>query len=291
MDIKIVANLLLPLLLIVIMFGLGLGLTYADFKRVAQVPKPVIVGLVVQMLLLPAVAFGLCHLAQLPAVFSIGLMLIAASPGAPTANIYSKLVGADVPLNISLTAINSLLTSLTLPLVAGFAIYYFADETKTLELPASQTVGIFLLVTVPVALGLVVNRFKPSVARMLEKPLRILSIIGLIVIVVGATAKEWNTLMTNLPQIGWVVVLFNILTLSIAYAVPRLFAVNARGCIAIMFGCGVHNGSIPLYVAISLLQSTAIAVPVGCYCILMYFTAGGLALWIRRRGLLPEPTG
>jgi bile acid:Na+ symporter, BASS family len=208
--------------------------------------------------------------------------LVAASPGAPTANLYSKLVGADVPLNLTLTAMNSLISTLTLPLITTLAIAYYATETAAFEFPRNRIVEIFFLVTIPVIAGIFTNRHYPVLARKLDKPIRVFSVVTLIVIIVGAVAKEFDLLKDNIATIGWSILVFNLLSLSVAYFIPNILGVAKRSCSAIMFGSGLHNGSIPLFVAVSVLNSREAVVPIGLYTIIAYFTAGLAGLIVKR---------
>ncbi|HMN67063.1 MAG TPA: hypothetical protein PKC28_00860 [Bdellovibrionales bacterium] len=284
MDMQLVAGLFLPILLVLIMFSLGLGLTVADFQRVALQPYPVVIGLTLQMVILPAVAFALCLGAGLSPAFSIGLVLLAASPGAPTANLYTKIAGADLPLNISLTAVNTLLNAATMPIVAALAVSTFAnpEDAASLSIPASRTFAIFLLIVVPVTVGILINRYKPALALTLDKPARVIVLIGLAIIIIGGIVKEWSLINNNIGSIGWVILVFNIVSLGIAYFGARLLRVREQSSVAIMFGSGVHNASIPFYVAITVLGSTEIAIPIAFYSILMYLTALAVAIYIKR---------
>src|SRR3954471_10124444 len=151
----------LPVALGIIMFGLGLSLTPADFARVGKHPKAVIVALACQLLLLPAICFGLVVLFQLPPILAVGMILLAASPGGTTANLYSHLFRGDVALNITLTAINSIVALFTLPLITNFAIGYFLPGDSGLGIQFSKAVEVFAIVLIPVALGMLIRRLAP----------------------------------------------------------------------------------------------------------------------------------
>ena len=283
MGLQFVAGTVLPLLLIVIMFGLGLGLSVADLQRVIRYPRPVVIGLFCQTILLPLVAFGLCHLFRLDPVFAVGLMLLAASPGGPTSNLFSKLTHGDVALNLTLTAVNSGISPVTMPLIAGLAIQAFSGENQEIGFQNKKLIEIFFLVVIPVSIGIFVNHKRTGLARMLEKPVRTFSVVALMLIIVATAFKEWNTLTENFAQVGWAVLSFNILSLTAGYFVPRAFRISNEQSIAIAFEIGIHNGALALFVAISVLGSTAMAVPAAIYSILMYFTAGALSTYLNRR--------
>ena len=151
----------LPIALAIIMFGLGLGLTVDDFRRVGRHPRAVAVALGCQLILLPAICFGIVVLLDLPPLLGIGMMLLAASPGGTSANLFSHLFRGDVALNITLTAINSVIALFTLPLVTGLAIEYY-DRGDDVSLPFSEVASVFAIVLVPVAIGMLVRAKSPS---------------------------------------------------------------------------------------------------------------------------------
>jgi BASS family bile acid:Na+ symporter len=166
---------LLPLALALVMFGLGLSLTPADFARVGRQPKAVVIALVLQLLVLPALCFGLVLAFDLPPLLAVGMLLLAASPGGTTANLFSHLFRGDVALNITLTAVNSLVAVVTLPLITNLAIAYFDPaDGGTLGLQLGKTAQVFAVVLVPVAIGMLVRRRAPGFAERMDKPVRIL---------------------------------------------------------------------------------------------------------------------
>src|SRR5688500_326554 len=174
----------LPLALAIIMFGLGLDLTVADFKRVGRAPKAVGVALACQIVLLPAICFGLVVLLDLPALLGIGMLLLAASPGGTSANLFSHLFHGDVALNISLTAINSFIALFTLPLITGLAIGYY-DRGDDVTLPFGEVLQVFAIVLVPVAIGMAIRARKAAFAGRMERPVRIGSALILAVLVLA----------------------------------------------------------------------------------------------------------
>ncbi len=191
----------LPIALGIIMFGLGLDLTPTDFRRVGKHPKAVLVALSCQLVLLPAVCFGLVLLFDLPWQLGIGLMLLAASPGGTTANLFSHLFHGDVALNITLTAINSIIAIGTLPLVTNLAIDYF-DRRDDVSMPLDEVVKVFLLVLVPVGLGMLVRANKQAFAAAMDRPVRIGSAIILAVLVLGILLEERDNVGDYLADVG-----------------------------------------------------------------------------------------
>ncbi|MEV0334582.1 bile acid:sodium symporter family protein [Nocardia sp. NPDC050717] len=274
----------LPLALVVIMFGLGLSLTPADFTRIAKSPRIVAIALLCQLIALPAVAFGLVLLFDLPAVLAVGMMLLAASPGGTTANLFSHLFRGDVALNVSLTAVNSIIAVVTLPLVTNFAIGYFepADGGGSVGLQFGKVVQVFAIVLVPVAVGMLVRRWSAAFADRMDRPVRIGSALTLLLVIVGTIIAESDTLADSLGQVGAITVLFCLISLALGYLVPRLLGVPERQAIACSMEVGIHNSTIAITIAISVLDSTELAVPAAVYGVLMFPIAAAFGYLITR---------
>ena len=276
----------LPIALAIIMFGLGLDLTLADFRRVGKHPKAVLVALACQLVLLPAVCFGLVVLFDLPALLGIGMLLLAASPGGTTANLFSHLFRGDVALNISLTAINSVIAIGTLPLITNLAIDYF-DKNESVEMPLGEVVKVFVLILVPTAIGMLVRARKASFAAAMDKPVRIASAVILAVLVIGILLGEKDRVGDYLADVGIVAALFCATSLVVGYVVPRAAGVVEGQAIASSFEIGVHNGTLAIFVAENILDVNEIAVPAAVYSLLMFFLAAGWGVLISRRVAQP----
>lgn len=264
---------LLPGALAFIMFGLGLTLKVEDFTRIVRYPKSVILGLVCQMFILPVVAFALCYAFKLDPQLSIGLMILAASPGGATANLFSHLAHGDVALNLTLTAINSVLAAVTLPLIVNFALGHFSSEGQTIGLQFQKVMEVFVIVLLPVTFGMFIHKVKPDFSRKMDKPVRAFSFLVLLVIVAGAIAKERHSLLNSFSQVGVAVFIFNIVSLGVGYVLPIIAKVKHREAIAISMEVGIHNGTLAIYVALSLLNSYELALPAAIYSIMMFITA------------------
>lgn len=272
----------LPIALAIIMFGLGLDLTLTDFRQVGKHPKAVIVALACQLVLLPAVCFGLVVLFDLPPFLGIGMLLLAASPGGTTANLFSHLFRGDVALNISLTAINSIIAIGTLPLITNLAIDYF-DKSESVEMPLAEVVKVFVLILVPTGLGMLVRAKKASFATAMDKPVRITSAIILAVLVLGILLGEKDRVGDYLADVGIVAALFCAISLVVGYVVPRALGVVEGQAIASSFEIGVHNGTLAIFVAENILEVNEIAVPAAVYSLLMFFLAAGWGMIVSRR--------
>lgn len=276
---------LLPLALGIIMLGLGLSLTLEDFRRVGRQPKPVIVALMCQTVLLPVLCFFLVKLFGLAPALAVGLMLLAASPGGTTANLYSHLAHGDVALNISLTAVNSLLAVLTLPLVVNLSLAHFMGEGTTLPLQFDKVLQVFLIVLVPVAIGMALRARFPGFAARMNRPVRLVSVLFLVAIIALAVVKDWDTLVDYAPAIGLAALAFNLLSLAVGYGVPRLLGLPARQAIAIGMEIGIHNGTLAIAVALSpaLLNNPTMAIPAAIYSLIMFITAAVFGWLVSRR--------
>ena len=271
----------LPIALAIIMFGLGLTLTVADFRRVAQTPKAVAVVLALQILLLPLVAFGLVLLFDLDPLLAVGVMLLAASPGGTTANLFSHLFHGDVALNVTLTAINSVLAAISIPVITNFAISYFEVEGE-LGLQLGKVMQVIAIVVVPVAIGMLVRRRTPGFADRADKPVRIFSIVVLVVVAVGALLGERENLADYLQQVGLVTGLFCLASLTIGYGAARLMRLDERQSIASAMEIGIHNTTVALTIALSVLDSTEVAIPSAVSSVLMYVLATAFGFAITR---------
>ncbi|SIT68108.1 bile acid:sodium symporter family protein [Microbacterium sp. RU33B] len=273
----------LPVALGIIMFGLGLSLTLGDFARVVKQPKAVVIALLCQLVVLPAICFGLVLAFQLPPVLAVGMMMLAASPGGTTANLYSHLFRGDIALNISLTAVNSVIAVVTLPLITNLAILYFNPFDDQLGMQWSKTLEVFAIVLLPVALGMLVRRVWPRFADAMDKPVRVVSVIVLIVVIGGAVAANWALLVENVGQLALITVTFCLLSLAIGYLVPRWLKVGKRQAIASSFEIGIHNATLAIVIAQTVMGSIELSLPAAVYGVLMFFIAFGFGFLIRDR--------
>lgn len=282
METSILTSVLLPLAIAIIMIGLGLSLTIDDFKRVVIYPKAVIIGLVCQMLILPAICFFIAIGFNLSPELAVGLMLLSAAPGGATANLYSHLAKGDVALNVSLTAVNSVLALFTLPFIVNFAIAYFMQTDQVVPMQIKKVIEVCMIVLVPVAIGMLVRSKSPSLALKLDKPVKIASVIFLALIIILAVLKEKAHIIQYFQEVGLASLVFNLLSMGIGYFVPQLFNLGKKQAIAIGMEIGIHNGTLAIYIALSVIGNSAMSIPPAIYSLIMFVTAALFGYWVSR---------
>jgi BASS family bile acid:Na+ symporter len=289
MQATILTDLLLPLAIGVVMLGLGLSLTLEDFRRVARYPLAVGFGLLLQVVLLPLAAFAIAIGLRLSPEHAIGLMLLAAAPGGATANIYSHLARGDVALNITLTAVNSLLCLVTLPLVLDLSLRFFLGSEQYVPPPHRKVVEVAAIILIPVALGMAIRaRFEP-LALSVEKPIKLFSILVLAALVAIAVYIERASLLPSLVAVGGACLAFNLVSMAAGYLAPLALRLPQRQAVAIAMEIGIHNVTLAIFIALNVLRNPAAAVVPGIYGLLMYVTASAFAFWLIRRSA-PERT-
>ncbi len=279
----------LPVALGLIMFGLGLTLTVSDFARVGKHPRAVMIVLVCQLIVLPLVCFGLVVAFALPPVLAVGMMLLAASPGGTTANLYSHLFRGDVALNISLTAINSVIAVVTLPIIVNLSIAFFLPGNDTVGLQLGKVLEVFAIVLLPVALGMLVRRWRPQFADAMDKPVRIASVVILIVVIAGAVVANIDILVENVASLAAITVLFCLISLGIGFLVPRMLRVGRAQSVASSFEIGIHNATLAIVIAQTVLGSVEMSLPAAVYGVLMFFVALAFGFLIRDRSRARVP--
>ena len=266
-----------------VMFGLGLTLTVADFARVLKYPKAATVALTCQLVVLPAICYGLVLAFGLQGALAVGMMLLVAAPGGITANLFSHLAGGDVALNITLTAINSLLSAFVLPVVVALATWRFMGDQAAIGLQLGKFVQVLAIVLIPVGIGLWTrHRFGAWAVRMHQR-VSVASAVVLVLVILGAVVQAFDVLAANLGRLGGIALLLSTLSLTVGYVVPRLFQVNRRQAIASAMEIGIHNVTVAIIVAVSVIGNEAMAAPAAVYGVLMFVPAAGVAYLLSRR--------
>ncbi len=273
----------MPIAIGTIMLGLGLSLTIEDFRRVIKYPKAIAIALVCQMFLLPILCFFLVIIFRLPPALAVGLLLVAASPGGPSANLYSHLSDGDVALNISLTAMNSFLSLFTLPLIVNIALSYFMDTDQFMPMQFQKVIEVFAIVLLPATLGMVIRGKAPAFAARMDKPVKILSALFLALVIVIVTLHERGLILDTFIQLGMPVLLFNVSSMAIGYFLPQLFKIEKRQAIAIGMEIGIHNATLAIFIALNVLNNQVMSLPPALYGLLMFFTAGVFGFLVKRK--------
>lgn len=283
-------SVLLPVALGLVMFGLGLTLTTADFTRVVAYPKAAGIALACQIVVLPAICLGMVLVFGLTGVLAVGMMLLVASPGGTTANLFSHLAGGDVALNVTLTAINSVLAVFTLPLVVGFSMTAFLEDGTSVGLQPDKFLQVFAIVLIPVAIGMWVRHRFAGWADRMRGPVKIASVVVLVLVIAAAVVQEFRTLVDNIGLLGPMVLLLSVLSLAVGYYVPRLFAVSRRQSIASAMEIGIHNATLAIAIAVSVLGNQTMAIPGAIYGIVMFFPAALAAYLLSRKADVASTT-
>lgn len=282
---SIIISVALPLSLAVIMFSLGLGLTVADFRRVVTAPRAFLVGFAAQVVILPLTAYLLLAVAELPPPLAFGFMILAFCPGGATTNILTKFARGDVALSVTLTAVVSLLSVVTVPALVGFASNrILGAEAPPVDI-TSLALALFLIVTVPVLLGMAVRRFAPRFTDRAEPVfLRVAGVLFLIVLF-GALAANWTLFVENVTILGPLLVGINILLLAVGFGLARLFGLGSRQASTIAIEGGVQNATLGITVAGLLTGTTMpdIALPSAVYGITMYLVTLPVVFLVFRR--------
>jgi BASS family bile acid:Na+ symporter len=274
---------LLPLGLILIMFGMGLGLTAGDFKRVIFSPKAKLVGLAMQLLALPLLAYSLAVLFRLPGELATGLMLVAACPGGPTSNIISHLSRGDTALSVTLTAFSSVITVFTIPLVVGTSMARFMGDQAVIQLPIGKTMIQLMVVTVlPILLGMLVHAKRPDFSRRMAKPVNVFSLVFLGAIILLAVFQE-KDLAAQIAAAGPAVATLNGAGMALGFGVAMLFRLPRPQRITIAIEVGIQNATLALGIALSLLESPRLAVPAVVYGLFMFATGAAMIVIFGRK--------
>jgi len=275
MESNILTAVLMPLALGVIMLGMGLSLTIADFKRVIIYPKAVAIGLANQLILLPLVAFGLIQLFGLQTELAVGMMILAACPGGATSNLISNLAKGDTALSITLTAFSSLITIFTIPLIVNFALVRFMPDGEVAQLNVFHTVVSVLVITIlPVSIGMLVRSKAQVFALKMETPVKVLSAIFLALIIMAAVLKEKENVLEFFKQAGPVALALNVTMLAIGFYGSRLLKLTERQSATVSIETGIQNGTLGIAVAVTIIGNSEMSIPSAIYSLIMFATAG-----------------
>ncbi len=278
-----ITQVFLPLSLAFIMFAMGLTLVVDDFRRVAVQPKAFAVGATSQLFVLPLVAFALVLAWPMEPALAVGVMILAACPGGVTSNLLTHLARGDTALSISLTAVISLASVVTIPLIVNLALYKFMGADGV-ELPVARSVvGVFLITTIPVVLGMFVRARWTRWATRSESVFRTAATVLFVVVVLGAIASQRENLVAYAATLAPAMLALNLVMMAVGWYAARLFRLGDYQGKAISLECGLQNGTMAIFVAATLLGNETMMMPGAIYGVLMFATSGAWVTWMVRR--------
>ncbi|KAM3098595.1 bile acid:sodium symporter family protein [Phormidesmis sp. 146-35] len=274
MEANVFTSVLLPVGLAIVMLGMGLTLVPDDFQRVTRYPKAVAIGLIAQLLFLPIVGFLVASIVPMQPEMAVGLMVLALCPGGPSSNMITYLAQGDVALSVTLTALSSAITVLTIPIFTNLSLQYFAGRSAAIALPIGQTMlQIFAITLVPIGLGMVIRQLFPNLARRLEKVANRLAIAFLALIILAIVIREWSRIPGFIAQVGIAVVLLNVIAMLVGFWFGKLFNLKFAQRICIAIEVGIQNGTLAIAITAGLLNNPDMAVPAAIYSLFAYATA------------------
>jgi len=284
MKADLLIQVVLPAALFIIMLGMGLSLKLGDFKLVASKPKAVALGLLAQMLMLPAMAYLIVLALDLQGALAMGLLILALCPGGTTSNLYTYLAKGDIALSVTLTSVVSLLAPFIVPFMIVVFMGLVMGEGQQIELPVLKTIIQLVVITIiPIALGMTINHYKPEFSAKAENPVKIFSVLFLLLIVIGIVAKNINHMADYFSQAGVAALVLNISCMIMGYAIAKFAKLNEAQSKAISIEVGFQNGTLAIVIALTLLQNTEMAIAATCYSLIMFVTGAIFARILNRK--------
>lgn len=276
----IIGQIFLPISLAIIMLGMGLSLVTADFTRLLAYPKAVVVGLCNQLLFLPLIGFAIVVLFDLNPTMAIGVMILSVCPGGPTSNLITLVSRGNIGLSVTLTALASLITVFTIPVLLSKAIAYFTGDTDVvIQLPILETMLQILMITViPISIGMLIRKRREAFALRMEKPMRTASTVLFVIIFLIIIIANKDNLTQAMKEIGLPTLLLNLSTMGLGYLSAKLFGITGKSQISITIESGIQNGTLAFVIATTMLNNLEMGLPSGAYSIWMFIT-GGFLMW------------
>ena len=276
----IISQIFLPISLAIIMFGMGLTLVLDDFGRLFTYPKTVLVGLWNQLVFLPLIGFLIIILFDLSSSMAIGVMILSVCPGGPTSNLITQVARGNIGLSVTLTALASLITVFTIPMILSKAITYFTGDTGVIiELPVLQTMLQILVITViPVSIGMVIRKRNEGFAVRMEKPMRTASTVLFVIIFLLVMIANKEDLIQAMKEVGLATLLLNLSTMGLGYITAKFFSITGKSLISIIIESGIQNGTLAFVIATTILNNIEMGLATGAYSIWMFIT-GGILMW------------
>ena len=270
----IVTNLFLPLSLAFIMFSLGLSLSLGDFLRIAKQPRDFFIGALSQILLLPLIALVLVLIWPISPELAVGVMLIAAAPGGATSNIITSFSKGDVALSVSLTAAISLLSVITIPVILLISLKILMGTSLEKEISVlSIALQVFLIVTIPVIVGMLFRKFVESYAISFEPISKKISAFLFAVVLLGAVASQKDNITEYFVEAGIITLALNIIMMTVAFYIARFFSLEKPQQKTIIIECGLQNGTLAIVVATTVFDGGVYIIPAATYSLIMFFSS------------------
>ena len=281
MDItSIIGQIFLPISLAIIMFGMGLSLVSDDFVRLFAYPKAVLVGLCNQLLFLPLIGFAIVVLFDLNPTMAIGVMILSVCPGGPTSNLITQVSRGNIGLSVTLTALASLITVFTIPILLSKAITYFTGDIDiVIQLPILETMLQILMITIiPITIGMIIRKRREAFALSMEKPMRTASTVLFVIIFLIIIIANKDNLTQAMKEVGLPTLLLNLSTMGLGFVSAKLFGITGKSQISITIESGIQNGTLAFVIATTILNNFEMGLPTGAYSIWMFITGGFLML-------------
>lgn len=288
---EMISQVFLPLSLAVIMLGMGMTLVPKDFTRIVRYPKAMLVGLTNQLIFLPIIGFALASLFGLSPIMAVGLMILASCPGGPTSNLITQVSKGNIALSVSLTAITSFVSILSIPFILSYAIDYFgAGSGVEIKLPIGDTILQIMVITViPISIGMFIRRLNKVFADRAERPMRIASTVLFILVFIAVIVANLDVIGTAMKEVGLVTLLLNVGTMALGFFSAKLFKLSFKNAVSITIESGIQNGTLAIVIATTILNNIEMGVPTAAYAIWMFLT-GGILMWrLGRRPAKMEP--
>ncbi len=280
------SQIFLPITLAIITMGMGLSITFSDFRRIFRYPKAMLIGLSSQLLLLPVIAFAISSLANIDPVYKVGLMIIAACPGGAASNLVTYILAGNVALSISMTVINNLITLITIPLIVGLSLDFFIGNHTDITLPVLNTIlNIFLITILPAVTGVFMRRYLKGIADNLQKPLQYALPILLMLVYLGVLFVDKGNETTNMRDFLFlfpIAILLNILSMLAGWLIARFSKLNKKNQFTITVEVGLQNSALAIFVAATLLNNNAMAIVAVVYGSFSFFTTTLFGYMVKR---------
>ncbi len=284
MQESVISSVVLPVAIAIIMVTLGMTLTVADFRRIFTQPKPVLIGLFCQMVLLPLLGFAVAGLFGLTAVYAISLILLAVSPDGATSNLIIHAGDGDRALGVTLTAITNMLAWLTIPFGLSIAYSMYGNGTLDIDFPVADTmIQVAVITVIPTLIGMGIRVWKPEFAENSKRWSKTFATAFLFLVILALVIQNWDVIVRDGPRFAPAFIVLNIASLVVGYYVPKLLGIDYVQSMTIAIETGLQNSTVSITVALTLLNNNDMAIIPGLYAIWMYVTGFALAFWMARR--------